>query len=142
MEGWLYLFNLDTGKATLICGETVTLFDANYEHIYYVTKQNPQTVVRVNLKGEEKTAYPMNGIITDMDYFGGIRGEPGIVENQADVVIYDLTENTRTVIFTYHDIEAVYLEYWEAGVFEMYICNDEHRYEVHWETGEIEEFPF
>ena len=136
VEGWLYLFDRDTGKPTLICGEKVSLFDANYEHIYYVTEQDPQTVVRVNLKGEEKVAYPMGGTVTRLDYFGGINGELGIVENQADVVIYDLTENSRTVIFTYHDIKGITFDPWKDGIIEISVFK-EGSFTVNLKTGEM-----
>lgn len=141
IEGWLYIFNKETGQPTLICDEEVITFDANHEHIYYVTKQNPQAVIRSTLDGQEKIAIYAGGTVTYLDYFGGMDGSLGLVNDYSDMIIYDLLEGTQEVIFTYHDVASVYFAPWEAGYIE-FETSTEGYYFCNLETGEIWQDPF
>lgn len=136
VKGWLYVFDKGTKEGTVICDETVTRYCANYEYIYYVTVQNPDTVVQSTLDGKEKKEVYIGGTITHLDDFGGVNSKLAIVEDYSDIIVYDLITDTRQVIFSYHDVFAVYIDNWESGYIELYI-NNAGVYGCDLETGEI-----
>lgn len=136
VKGWLYIFDKETKEATVICDETVMRYCANYEYIYYVTAENPDTVVQSTLDGKEKKEVYIGGTITHLDGFGGVNSKLAIVEDYSDIIVYDLITDTRQVIFSYHDVFAVYIDNWESGYIELYI-NNAGVYGCDLETGEI-----
>ncbi len=136
VEGWLYVFDKETGEPTLICDEPVALYDVNSEHIYYVTKQNPHTVVRADMDGQNQITYELGITITRIDYFGGADGFLGLVDNYTDVVIYNFSEGTKTVIYSHYDIQSVsFAGYKRGGVIEVYTYHGDWGYNTI--TGDI-----
>lgn len=136
LEGYLYVFDMETGEPTLICDEQVAMFDANYEHIYYVTEQDRDTVIRCDYDGQNKVTFDMGITITDLDYFGGWNGDLGLVDNYTDIIIYDLEQRSQNVIFTYHDVTGVWYASWEGGHIE-FDTSTEGYYFCDLETGEM-----
>lgn len=126
VAGYLYAFDLDTADKWLVC-DTPVLCNANTnEYVYYVLQNDPQTIIRSSFDGTEKSVFyeAEDGKISDISYYGGPDGMMGILVDNADMILYDLADNTAELLYSLENTESFDLGFWaEYGQIHIYLLD-------------------
>lgn len=151
VDEWLYSYNEATGEIILICAEPILQTETDYEYVYYVTQNDPNTIRYSTLDGMKAGIIYTGGEITKIQDCGYQTRLFAFVEDKSVFKIMDLETGTIETVYTHSDAN-VFSAYFFSGYnvdgtcgivasIEIYL-DDGRIYGYNIETKELEEIHY
>ena len=146
-ENYIYVFEKESGNAIPISeGEVLCRF-SNYECIYFVESDSPNTLIVSNWDGTHKEEYhfPEYESIVDISYSGGPNGMIAILVDYSTILFWNRQEHTYEEIFVHEGIWHIVLHayYYDGEPISdegrnIWVCPDNgENFFYYFMTGEI-----